>query len=615
MWLALSLATSSTLRGNDVNDADGNPRVAAVCFAAWAHLTVFFNLSAILAEALLQRRLLNLNTNTNAPSTRWNQTLRNALHVLPMASWCSMIVVAVATTTGTELSSSPPIIDSVWKLSLWGFLGTFLVRWLIRMSATRRQKTAVDMQGMPTTMATSDSNNNSGGVMARCCGIRPATANYNSSATSQFNNSKQCWLDEGQWYAWNRVQTIQWFVQQLMSSSSSSKGASNDDDDEEKDMVIAILAPHRITGDVLEGLADVSQLVALRVPYGPACRLSDSIAELVDRYPTPQRRRITNQGGGGGSARGGRKVRFGNPLSTYSNDSGNSNTNDIRNHYDDENDRMHSELRGSNDYEYNNNNNGQGIPGDQHQYQYQNNEQQQQQQNDFQGAAGVTEEQHEKLNNVMKERFGLELPKLKATDWLAVQKGLRDKAAAKNNTDIDNNHETMSLTNHDMMSQPQPHPLTVPLPQTQQQFRQNNPSSSYSDNHRGRIPPSSSSSLSSSMPIPGIPDHVLEGMPPKIREVAKRRPDLISTIWKQKQNQVPRIPPNYQASAALPGAVTSNQFSGLQNNTVLPETVDEDYDDSDDEDETTNLIHSRDDSNEYPARYKSIDKSMIPSIV
>jgi len=587
MWLALSLASSSALHGN--------PQADVVCFTAWAHLAVFFNLSAILAEALLQSRL---NLNTNAPSTRWNQTVKDALRILSIASWCSMIVVAVVVVSSAE-PSSPQIIDSVWKLSLWTFLGTFLVRWLIRISANRRQKTSIDMQGMPTTMATSDSNNNSGGKTTRCCGIRPASANYNSSAV-QFDNNRQCWLDEGQWYAWNRVQTIQWFAQQLLLSSSSSKGDNNDE--EEKDMVVAILAPHRITGDVLGGLADVSQLVALRVPYGPACRLSDSIAELVYRYPTPQRRRIANKGGGGGGARGERKVMFGNPLSTYNNNSGNNKNDDTRNQYDDDHDRIHSELRGSNDYEYTNNNNGQGIPGDQHQYQ---NEQQQQQA--FQGAEGVSEEQHEKLNNLMKERFGLELPKLKATDWLAVQKGLRDKAANNNNS---KDPETMSLTNHDMMSQPQPlpHPLTVPLPQTQQQFLPNNPSSSYIDNNHGTIPPSSS------MPIPGIPDHVLEGMPPKIRELAKRRPDLISTIWKQKQNQVPRIPPNYQASAALPGIATKNQFTGLHNN-AIPETVDEDYDDSDDEDETTNLIHNRDDSNEYSARYKSIDKSTIPSIV
>jgi hypothetical protein len=44
------------------------------------------------------------------------------------------------------------------------------------------------------------------------------------------------------------------------------------------------------------------------------------------------------------------------------------------------------------------------------------------------------------------------------------------------------------------------------------------------------------------------------------------------------------------------------------------DTGDEDYD-SDDEDETTSLIHDRDSINEFPARYKSIDKSMIPSIV
>jgi hypothetical protein len=637
MWLALSLA-SSTLwpvgptiaSGNDDYDYDydyyggtnensrsGNQQV--VCFAAWAHLTVFFNLSAILAEAL-QSRL-------NAPS-RWNQNFRNALQILPMASWWSMIVVVVTssvlslniytttntTGTGTGTEPSSPQIDSVWKLSLWTFLGSFLVLWLIRISANRRRKNSIDMQGMPSTMTTTTSDsNNGGGMVARCCGIRPlaASANYNSSVASaaQFNY-KQCWLDEGQWYTWNRVQTIQWFARHLSSSSK----VDNDDVicEEEKDMVVAILAPHRITGDVLESLADVSQLVALRVPFGPACRLSDSITELVEQYPTPQRR--TTKGG----ARG-RTGRVGNRLSTNNN----SDNNDTRSQYDDDN-RVHSELRVSNDYDYNNNEQGppsSRVPGGQDQYQNI------EQQHAFQG--GVSEEQHEKLNNVMKERFGLELPKLKATDWLAVQKGLRDQANK-------NNHETMPLTNNDMMSQPHPFAATtearsvdptmrnndyangtaVPLPQKQRQFLPN-PSSSIDNN--GTIPPSS-------MPYPSIPEHILEGMPPKIREITKRRPDLIGTIWNQNQNQVlqqqPRISPNYQASTALPGA--TKQFTGLhalpeiirEESTMMGEdTGDEDYDDSDDEDERTSLINNKDNSNEFPALYKSIDKSMIPSIV
>jgi hypothetical protein len=113
-------------------------------------------------------------------------------------------------------------------------------------------------------------------------------------------------------------------------------------------------------------------------------------------------------------------------------------------------------------------------------------------------------------------------------------------------------------------------------------------------------------------------------MPPEIREIAKRRPDLIETMWKQKQQQIlpqqPRKPLKTQASTALHAA--TKRYNGLA---ALPEiaetgrvddaTGDETYD-SDDEDETTSLIH-RDNSsiNEIPARYKSIDKSMIPSLI
>ncbi|OEU15845.1 hypothetical protein FRACYDRAFT_218452, partial [Fragilariopsis cylindrus CCMP1102] len=50
--------------------------------------------------------------------------------------------------------------------------------------------------------------------------------------------------------------------------------------EEEQDMIVTILTPHRITGNVLDML-DVSQLVALGVPYGIAAHLSNSIAHLI----------------------------------------------------------------------------------------------------------------------------------------------------------------------------------------------------------------------------------------------------------------------------------------------------------------------------------------------
>lgn len=604
MWVALSLVLSIRWpepkeNGNDDADenTDGSGDQQVVCFA-WAHLTVFFNLSVILAESLLSRLIA---------SPKRKQSVRNVLQILPISSWCSMVLVAYSVLslyTTTTASESSTQIDTAWKLSLWTFMSTFLIIWLIRISLNRRHKISIDMQGMPTTMTTTTATaagfdpNNAGGIIARFCGV-------SRLATKSGQHSAHCWLDERQWYTWTRVQTIQWFAQQLSSK------VDNSICEEEKDMVVAILVSHRITGDVLEGLEDLSQLIALRVPFGPAYRLSDSIAELVERYPKP---RSIN------SARG-RTRRINNRLSRiYGNNS--------RGMYDcTEND---SELRASNDclnlhdHEYNNvlrsrqiNEQLKGVddglllqrhvspqvPGSQHQHQYQN-------ETVVQGS--ISEEQHEKLNGVMKERFGLELPKLKATDFLAVQKGLSNKA----NT----NHETIPLSNNDMS---QSHPLaaatiwndyangtTVPIPQN---AIQDPPfPSSYIDNR------SNSESLTST----NTPEQILAGMPPEIREIAKRRPDMIETIWKQQQQQVLQQPRKPYMATALPAA--TKRYFGLP---ALLETTrddsmigedrvdagDDDYD-SDDEDETTNLIH-RDDINEFPPGYKSIDKSTLPGIV
>jgi len=376
---------------------------------------------------------------------------------------------------------------------------------------------------------------------------------------------------------------------------------------------------HRITGNVLDGLADISQLVSLRVPFGPACRLSDSIAELVERYPKSGR---TN------GARG----RIGRVINRFS-ERTNNGTRSLYN-----NDQNHFELRASNefidlhDHEYNNElrsrqaneqikgvNNGlppqppvsSHVPGGQHQYQ-----------SESVIQDDMMEEQHEKMNNLMKERFGFELPKLKATDFLAVQKGLLNKA--------NNSHETIPLSNDGM---PQPDPfapttagrsvdpsirndyangITAPIPQNS---HQQTTFPSFSIDNRN-IPQSSSST--------SIPEHILEGMQPEIREIAKRRPDLIETIWKQQQGlQQPRIPSQSPSSTAL--RAPTKRYTGLP---TLPEIAREEsmtgedrvdagdeYYNSDDEneDERTSLIN-RDNINEFPARYKTTDKSILPNI-
>lgn len=411
---------------------------------------------------------------------------------------------------------------------------------------------------------------------------------------------------------------MQWFAQQLLSSSSSSssKGGdhrgiiTDDDDDEGNDAILEILAPHRITGDVLDGLTDVSQLVALRVPFGPACRLADSVAQLITRYPKPGRR-----GGRAGAA-------------TRARTTGN------HHQYCEDQSETASELRFSNDcldlhdQEYNNPQRSRPVkdlrellvdegsqhpqrpgpssaPGNQHQHQHH------QYPHDPPDQVGITEEQHEKLNDVMKERFGLELPKLRGADFVEVQKGLWRQEQA------DNSNATISLSNTDRM--PQLRPLDSSTASARSDDTGNGcttgatvlPQQPYQDTPRlpasieNGTKPSASPFSSDSTNIPGT---ILDAMPPKIREIAKRRPDLMDTILKQ-QKQQPREQPQSRRPIhlhPLSDTIAEEEYSVMEGRG-------DNADGESDGDEMTSLIGR--DVNEPPLQYRSIGKSRIEDIV
>jgi len=607
MWLLLSVTSSMGWSGpsesgnKNISESESEssgsgiePQV--VCFV-WAHLTIFLNLMVLIAEVVIHR-LVSM--------SRRKRNVRNVLQILPKSScWTTIVVVCYVLYlhTAKTASEATSMIEKTWIFSLYMFVGSVLVLWLIRYSANRQRKVMIDMQGMPTTVTTAASGpNNSGGIMARFCGVMTAPGTLNHKSTRQFNEN--CWLDERQWYRWSRAQTMQWFAQQfsLMEDSDTSI--------DDKEMIVSILTPHRITGDVLDGLVDISQLIALRVPFGPACRLSDSIAEMVERYPKPCRNNVAKRWSGrNNNERRLREESQSNSHVPTLNDSL-----DLHDHeYNCKTRQINQERKGAK--------NGMQtpypptpLPDSEVQHRYSSGPT---------NESGMSEEQHEKLNNVMKERFGLELPKLKATDFLAVQKGLSNKA---NNTNT-----TIPSTNE---SEPLSHPFggaaiagnidsparsdygngtTGPIQQKSIQD-QRLLSSTFDDKDNLLLPSST-----------GIPEHILDGMPSEIRKIAKRRPDLIQTIWKQKQQQVQnqsREPSISSASSALPAAATRNtQLPSISESAanqfmrgeVRVDAGDSDFD-SDDEDETTCLIH-RDNTNEIPARYKSISKPTVPSII
>lgn len=79
--------------------------------------------------------------------------------------------------------------------------------------------------------------------------------------------------DDREWINWRQSQVLQWMSAAL--------------DDEDANIVTSVLAAERIPGSILDTLS-VQQLLQLNVPYGPACLLSRHIQILVRSYP-PQR--------------------------------------------------------------------------------------------------------------------------------------------------------------------------------------------------------------------------------------------------------------------------------------------------------------------------------------
>jgi len=451
-----------------------------------------------------------------------------------------------------------------------------------------------------TTANTIDHN---GGIMSRLCGSLANTTvdpnNNTNNNNSTYTTSSSFGLDESQWYTWTRIQTIQWFTQQLSMTNDDDVNCNNNNNnkygggglqrdglvktnvcdpaelEEEQDMIITILTPHRITGNVLDMLDD-SQLVALGLPYGTAAHLSDSIAHLIEKYPTPLLHSVNK-------TRRQRKIGRRNHHSGIVYDDENPNTSYALDLHDDEynslgrsRQQVMKKMRGgggiSHDEEIQMQQQHQRRPvsSSPHEMDIDHQDQHpQHHQSITPEEGGMTDELHQQLNDVMKERFGLELPKLKADDFYAATQLLSGKESNRMSS----------------------HPLATNM------TTNTNTDAHGNDYINTNQPRSDSSTGGGGGSSPKSLENMLDGMPPHLREIAKRRPDLIEKIFNQKQGQV--IQHNPHATTTLPMVA-----EGRGND-------DDDDDDDDNGNETTSLIQ-RDDNNEVPLiRYKSIDKSNL----
>jgi hypothetical protein len=575
-----------------------------IVFLVWANITLFFNLLIILAEALLHNRFLIL-------AIRSKRQVLDVLQIFPISSWGSMMVTVFSifwSTSKTTSTSTSIVTILLFRLSLWTFMGTFFVLLMIRFYLNHHRRNKIssrniqDSSSFTINSTTANTIDHNGGIMSRLCGSHANTVDSNNN-NSTYTTSSFC-LDESQWYTWTRIQTMQWFTQQLSITNDDINNNSNNNNtnkyrgglqrdglvktnsydpaelEEEQDMIVTILTPHRITGNALDML-DVSQLVALGVPYGTAAHLSDSISHLIEKYPTPllhsvnktPRRKI-----------GRRNHHLGivyddeNPNASYALDLHDNEYNSLGRSRQ----QVVKKIRGgSHDEEIQmQQQQHQRRPvSSQHEMEIDHKHQHQQHHESITPEeGGMTDELHQQLNDVMKERFGLELPKLKADDFYAATQLLSGKESNR------------------MLS----HPLTANMTTNTNTDGNGNGNGNGNDHIKTNQPRSDSSTGGGGGSSPKFLENVLDGMPPHLREIAKRRPDLMEKILNQKQGQV--IQQNPHATTTL-----SMVKEGRGND----DDDDDDNDDDDDGDETTSLIQ-RDGNNEVPLiRYKSIDKSNL----
>ena len=259
-------------------------------------------------------------------------------------------------------------------------------------------------------------------------------------------------------------------------------------------VLLRTLAPHYLCGDVLDSLT-LSQLVhTLHVPYGPAVILIRDIARLTQRYPKPP-----DEDDPTTTASIGRAMHPSYWLEVH------------------DQEYYHKEHKDRTPHHF------AGMPHDD---------------DDPIPATpppAIDPELEKRLATLMKERYGIELPTIRR------RTSTRHVPHKDQNDDDDNKtsschaekqqdgphcgggDDQFTSTRNSSRSVPPP-PLLLPPSQ--------GPS-----NHHGVLPPAS----------------LLENMPPRIREIAERRPDLVQALLlkqQRHQQQQRRRPPRNQTVMA-----------------------------------------------------------------
>ena len=468
-------------------------------------------------------------------------------------------------------SSSSSFVFGGQYYSLQIFLITLVTIWLIRWNIHRQQIIQQELQGIPT----------SDQQRSEAAATTTTSSRYSIASSSSSSSCNFC--DESVWFTWDCHQVIRWIEQQLHLSSSSTEsfvssttapsstgvirtstqsdydnifhnnivanhGERNQNDDdfrqEELDMILSILIPQRISGDVLDGLT-VDQLMAMKVPFGPACRLASDIAyRLVERYPKPLNMTPTTTMA---STRINRST-FCQRQDHF----------DIRNRHED----VIPSWLAQHDREYNNNNDSNDHIEVRNKVGYladidkssssaattttnsYNDD------NDVSFNSDYNQHQ-QRMENIMRDRFGLELPKVNTI-------GLNNTG-----TSGDTQRGIERQQNIDNISPGGQYTAQVehlrPFNTIQNDF-DHKPRQPYRDN------PTSSPSTEETVKDDGVnsfPKSILDQMPPHIQEIVQRRPDLVNQLMQRNKlhhRQVQQPQPHFENSTSNKSP-TNNKLS------------------------------------------------------
>ncbi|CAJ1969082.1 unnamed protein product [Cylindrotheca closterium] len=399
--------------------------------------------------------------------------------------------------------------ESIAMFSLQVYILSLCILWIIHWYKRRKEKLEQEMRKI-TNYGGSGSNTN------------PSSSFIISQDKDGFDRSK--------WYTWKPSTTLRWISQVLESSF---------DHDDVDHGVLQQLASHRIDGPLLDTLS-VSQLLQLQVPYGPACHLDQAIqTELVRPFPKP---RGSEANMSGSSCNG---ASFGGTTSAH--------PNDFLSGFDEE---YNSDRRRS--FASTAKSDGTSGLADR---------------NSFASGAemlNLDPNQENHINDVMKERYGLELPRLRTEGTSASDPASGAPPSQASAVSDGEDPLQRGPIQKQLQSAALPTPKIAPAPAAP---AIHTPSSAQASSVGGKSE---------------IPEAILKQMPANIQDIAKRRPDLVRQMLLSKQLQVQDQ--KFQREDQLYTHAEEGAHDG-----------NEDYgnDDEDSTDETSRLLRRRKDHRQY----------------